>query len=178
MKRTVAREIAVHMVFAMGFSGRTAEETLEHHLTEEQFTCFAPDETLEAQEEEFAEERYGIYLEFPNKKQEAYIRSVVTGVYDHFAELDSYISKYAIGWSFHRIPRVAAAIMRVAMYEILYRSDIPNSAAINDAVELSKSYEDEELTKFINGILGSFVRGEQIPEKDVQEIDDADDTGL
>jgi transcription antitermination factor NusB len=178
MKRTVAREIAVHMVFAMGFGGRDAEETIAHHLTKEQFACFVPDEVQEALEEEFTEERTSIYLEFPDKKQEEYIRSVVTGVYEHFAELDSYISKYAIGWSFHRIPRVTAAIMRVAMYEILYRSDIPNGAAINDAVELSKSYEDEELTKFINGILGSFVRGEQIPEKGIQEIDDADDTGV
>jgi transcription antitermination factor NusB len=178
MKRTVARELAVHMVYAMGFGGRDAEETLAHHLTEEQFAYFLPDEVQEALEEEFPDDRHKIYQEFPGKKQEEYICSVVSGVYEHFAELDEYISRYAIGWSFHRIPRVAAAIMRVAMYEILYRSDIPNGAAINDAVELSKSYEDEELSKFINGILGSFVRGEQIPEKDILEIDDADSTGL
>jgi len=178
MKRTVARELAVHMVYTMGFAGRNAEETLAHHLTKEQFACFAPDEAQEVLEEEFPEERSGIYHEFPDKKQEEYIRSVVTGVFDHFAELDEYIARYAIGWNFHRIPRVAAAIMRVAMYEILYRNDIPNGATINDAVELSKSYEDEELTKFINGILGNFVRGEQIPEKDIQEISDADSSGL
>jgi len=178
MKRTVARELAVHMVYAMGFAGRDAKETLADHLTKEQFACFLPDETQEAQEEGFLEERSGIYQEFPDKRQEEYIRSVVTGVFEHYAELDEYISRYAIGWNFHRIPKVAAAIMRVAMYEILYRSDIPNAAAINDAVELSKSYEDEELSKFINGILGSFVRGEQIPEKDLLEIDDADSAGL
>ena len=50
--------------------------------------------------------------------------------------------------------------MRVAMYEVLYRDDIPNSVAINEAVEISKKYETPETVKFINGILGSFVRGE------------------
>lgn len=150
MKRSIARELAMHMVYTMGFASRTAQEVLEEHLNEEQFSCFALDEPL--------------YEEFPDERQERYIRQVVEGVYTHFAELDDYIARYAIGWSFQRIPRVAASIMRVAMYEILYCDDVPNSAAINEAVELSKYYEDEELTKFINGILGSFVRGEQIPD--------------
>ena len=71
-----------------------------------------------------------------------------------------YIARYARGWSFERIPLVASAIMRVAMFEVLYRSDIPNSVAINEAVEIAKKYETPETVKFINGILGSFVRGE------------------
>lgn len=78
--------------------------------------------------------------------------------------MDGYIEKYAVGWKFSRIGRVASAIMRVAMYEILYMPDVPNAAAINDAVEIAKGYEDEETVKFINGILGSFVRGENIPD--------------
>lgn len=50
--------------------------------------------------------------------------------------------------------------MRVAMYEVLYCDDIPNSVAINEAVEIAKKYETPETVKFINGILGSFVRSE------------------
>ena len=60
---------------------------------------------------------------------------------------------------------MAAAIMRVAMYEILYMPDIPAAAAINEAVELSKHYEAPETASFINGILGAFVRGELPPER-------------
>ena len=82
------------------------------------------------------------------------------GVGSHGAELDGYIEKYARGWSFSRIDRVASAIMRVAMYEILYMPDIPNKAAINEAVEIAKGYVDDDVVKFINGILGSFVRAE------------------
>ena len=55
---------------------------------------------------------------------------------------------------------MASAIMRVAMYEIMYMPDVPNGAAVNEAVEIAKNYEDEETAKFINGILGSFVREE------------------
>lgn len=53
--------------------------------------------------------------------------------------------------------------MRVAMYEILYMQDIPNGAAINEAVEIAKKYETPETVKFINGILGSFAAGRDLP---------------
>ena len=101
----------------------------------------------------------------PNTKQEAYIRRLVSGVAEHAAELDADIEKYAQGWRFERISLVAAAIMRVAMYEILYMADIPQGAAISEAVTIAKKYETPEVAKFINGILGSFARGE-VKEKD------------
>ena len=82
------------------------------------------------------------------------------GVHDHGAELDDYISRYAVGWSFARIPRMASAIMRTAMYEVLYMPEVPNAAAINAAVEIAKGYEPVEVVSFLNGILGSFVRAE------------------
>ena len=59
----------------------------------------------------------------------------------------------ARGWSFDRIPLVASAIMRVAMYEVLYRSDIPNGVAINEAVEIAKKYSGEQAASFVNGVL-------------------------
>ena len=101
-----------------------------------------------------------LYAQYPNKKQEAYIRALVLGVHDHGAELDDYISRYAVGWSFARIPRMASAIMRTAMYEVLYMPEVPNAAAINAAVEIAKGYEPVEVVSFLNGILGSFVRAE------------------
>ena len=55
---------------------------------------------------------------------------------------------------------MAAAIMRTAMYEVLYMPDIPNAAAINEAVEIAKKYESAEVVSFVNGILGTFVRTE------------------
>ena len=84
----------------------------------------------------------------------------MSGVAEHAAELDADIEKYAKGWRFERISLVASAIMRVAMYEMLYMADIPAGVAINEAVEIAKHYESPEVVKFINGILGSFARGE------------------
>ena len=54
--------------------------------------------------------------------------------------------------------------MRVAMYEVLYMQDIPDKVAVNEAVELAKKYEEKETVSFINGVLGSFVRKELMPE--------------
>ncbi|MBQ2739034.1 MAG: transcription antitermination factor NusB [Oscillibacter sp.] len=146
MVRNTAREIAIHLSYELSFTDKTVEQLLDERLTAETFEALAQEDEL--------------YLEAPNAKQAEYIRRLVSGVDEHAAELDGYISKYAKGWSFSRIPLVASAIMRVAMYEILYMPDVPNGAAINEAVEIAKKYETPETVKFINGILGSFVRQE------------------
>ena len=74
--------------------------------------------------------------------------------------LDGYVEKYAKGWKFDRISRTALAAMKVAMFEVMYMPEIPNAVAINEAVELAKKYDEPETVKFVNGLLGSFSRGE------------------
>jgi len=120
MTRTAAREIAVHFTFELGFTGQTAEALLAQAMNRTTFASIGEEEPL--------------YSEYPNETQRAYISALVKGVYEHAPELDEYISRYAIGWNFARLNRVAVAIMRVAMYEILYMQDIPNAAAINEGL--------------------------------------------
>lgn len=144
MTRTNAREIAIHFIFELGFSKESAQSLLEEFLTPDAFERLGVEEPL--------------YAQFPGPKQKAYIEELVTGVYQHTQELDGYIERYAQGWRFARIDRVAVAVMRASMYEILYMPDIPNSASINEAVEIAKGYESQEACAFINGILGTFVR--------------------
>lgn len=163
MTRSNAREIAVHMIFELGFGNQSAEELLSTEMTPERFAQIGEEEPL--------------YAQFPNEKQAQYIRNLVRGTFAHGPELDDYISRYAVGWSFERIPRMAAAIMRTAMYEVLYMPDIPNAAAINAAVEIAKGYETPEVVSFINGILGTFVRAEfqdtpPKPEKGAERAED------
>ena len=146
MTRNTAREIAMHLAYELSFTDLPVEDFLGQQLSAERFAALAPE--------------HPIYEERPNTKQEAYIRRLVSGVSEHAAELDADIEKYAKGWRFERISLVASAIMRLAMYEILYMPEIPNGAAINEAVEIAKKYETPETVKFINGILGSFARGE------------------
>ena len=151
MTRSTAREIAMHLAYQLSFTDLPVEEFLEEQLDAERF------EELSAED--------ALYADKPNAKQEENIRRLVGGVAEHAAELDADIEKYAKGWRFERISLVASAIMRVAMYEILYMADIPQGAAISEAVEIAKKYETPEVAKFINGILGSFARGE-VKEKD------------
>lgn len=93
-----------------------------------------------------------------DEADEAYVQAVVAGVHSHAEELDELIAKSAVGWSIDRIARVDLSILRVAVYEMLHRSDVPTGAAINEAVELAKRYCGEKSSAFINGILGTIAK--------------------
>ena len=149
MIRNVAREIAMHLSYELSFTDLTADELLQERLSSDHFEDLAPE--------------YEVYGKLPGPSQRAYICKLVKGIADHSYELDQYIEKYAVGWKFQRIPLVASAVMRLAMYEILYMPEIPNAASVNEAVEIAKKYETPETVKFINGILGAFVR-QELPE--------------
>ncbi len=143
MNRKTAREIAMHIIFASGFQ---TVEVLADCLDAERFKAISDD--------------CPAYASPPDDSQREYISRLVSGVLDHALELDSYIEKYSIGWKYGRISRVASSIMRLCMFEVLYMPDIPDSASINEAVDLAKKYETEDAAAFINGILGSFIRKE------------------
>lgn len=77
------------------------------------------------------------------------------GAEEKLTEIDAEIEKYAIGWKKSRISRVALAILRLALYEMLFEGEIPVSVSINEAVELAKKYGGDEDASFVNGLLGS-----------------------
>lgn len=88
-----------------------------------------------------------------------YVEQINGGVNAHQTEIDTLISKYSVDWAIERIARVDLSILRVAIYEMLYRKeDVPAGAAINEAVELAKRYGGERSYAFINGILGSVAK--------------------
>ncbi len=88
---------------------------------------------------------------------DVYLRSVVSGVTDKKSEIDALIEENAVGWKLQRLSGVTLAIMRVAVYEMLYIDDVPFSVAINEAVELAKKYDHDKSPKFINGILNTIA---------------------
>jgi len=148
MTRSQLREIAMHISFALGANPRPVRELLDQLLDKSYYKSLGEEDEL--------------YTDYPSKKQIAYLERMAEGLGEHLVELDFYIEKYARGWKVGRISRVAVAIMRVAMFEVLYLPEIPGSVAINEAVEMAKKYEDPDTVSFINGILGSFIREEQI----------------
>jgi len=149
MTRTAARQLAIQLSFALNAGSDMGPDEF---FEEEYFRALPSEDT--------------VFAEVPDEKQMEYIRQLVKGIYDFRLELDDIISRYAQGWKISRISRTALAVLRCALYELRYMPDIPVAAAINEAVELAKGYDEPETVSFINGILGSYVRdqGVELPE--------------
>ena len=146
MKRTTARELAIQLSFAAAASGVAPEQMLDSFFDREHY------ESLGAEQE--------IFAEYPDEKQMDYIRRLLCFVTEKQEEIDGYIERYSHGWKPDRISRTALAVLRCAISEILYMDDIPNAAAINEAVALDKNYDEPDTVSFVNGVLGGFMRGE------------------
>lgn len=89
-----------------------------------------------------------------------YAKELYYGVTENKDKLDEIISSFSNGWKIARIPKVNISILRLAIYEMKYVESVPNSVAINEAVELAKKYSSKEDASFINGILGAYSRSE------------------
>ena len=93
-----------------------------------------------------------------------YAQELVLGVRDHLAEIDAHIQSAAREWPLQQMARIDKNILRLAIYEILFNNTVPAKAAINEAVELAKSFGSETSSRFINGVLGTiFNRAQQQP---------------
>lgn len=128
MSRPIAREAAMQLIFEQIFGGEGETQTLVDLI----------DYT-------------------PEGKDQAYIDMVVNGVRNHAAELDAEIASCLRGWTIARLSRVDLAILRLAVFEMKH-TDLPAAVAINEAVELTRKYSQEESCSFINGVLGTISR--------------------
>ena len=97
-------------------------------------------------------------IESRNLKTSAFVERSVNGIFDHLEQIDELISDCSIGWKLNRIPRVSLAVMRICVYEMLFESDIPVSASINEAVELVKKYGGDGDPSYVNGVLGAVAK--------------------
>lgn len=133
MNRNEAREQAFTLLFSEIFSGDSSAESIVD----------AAALSGEYQENEFT-------------------LRLLRGVIDKKTELDSLIeSKLAGGWKLERLPKTTLAVLRLAVYEIMFCDDIPDAVSINEAVELVKKYGAEKDYMFVNGILGNISRGKE-----------------
>jgi len=97
----------------------------------------------------------------PEGDDQAYIDRVLAGVAEHADALDELIARYSPSREIGRIARVDLCILRVALYEMRYDDDTPESVVINEAVELAKRFSEPSSARFINGVLGAISRGEK-----------------
>jgi transcription antitermination protein NusB len=84
-----------------------------------------------------------------------YATQIVSGITELHAEIDERIASFSHKWSIERMPAVDRAILRVAVWEILFNQEVPDPVAISEAVELAKEYSTEESGLFVNGLLSA-----------------------
>ncbi len=84
---------------------------------------------------------------------EAFSADVVSGVGRHRDDLDEIIRRYAKGWALERMPVIDRTLLRMSVYELAHRPDVPTAAVISEAVELAKRYSTDDSHKFVNGML-------------------------
>lgn len=131
MKRRKAREHALQILFQLDVrKDKPSAAILKHFWAE-----YNSDDEIKA----FAEE-------------------IVKGTYKHLSEIDDLIRKCAKNWSLDRMAVVDRNVLRLAVYEILHRMDIPTSVTINEAIEIAKKYGTDESGAFVNGILDRVAR--------------------
>lgn len=128
MKRQEAREIAFAVVFEKEINGNGVDEILEN--ANDCRDIIADD----------------------------YVLEVSNGVFDNIDEIDEIIKSNIKGWSIDRLSKVTLALLRLAIFEIKYMSDIPSGVSVNEAVELCKKYGGEDDFAYLNGVLGSVVK--------------------
>ncbi len=88
----------------------------------------------------------------------AYTVELVEGVAAHRERIDELLGRYAEGWTVERMPGVDRAVLRLGIFELLWRDDVPDAVAIDEAVELAKTLSTDESPRFVNGVLGRILR--------------------
>jgi len=138
MKRKEAREQVVALLFETEF--KTDENTAEV---------------------------YAISVENREIPTDDYIKRAYFGVYENKEKIDELLGTHSNGWKTHRLSKLSRSVMRLAVYEMLFEEDIPYSVSINEAIELTKKYDDPKARAFVNGVLNS-VKNELEAEKNKQ----------
>ena len=153
MSRKLAREIAFKIVFSNNFQFEDVE-SLDTNEIEESRKVQLLENLIEDRNSEEDTKNVNDDISSEDKK---YIAEVTQGIAEKLEELDEKIKPYLKGWTMDRIAKTDLAILRLAVYEIFYREDIPYKVSINEAVELAKAFCDDASPAFINGVLAGVV---------------------
>ena len=93
-----------------------------------------------------------------------FVEDIVAGVSDHQTDIDAIIAPAAPEWPVEQIAKIDKIILRIGVYELMIKRDVPPKVAINEAVELAKTFGGENSSKFINGVLGTIYRNSEFYE--------------
>jgi transcription antitermination protein NusB len=153
--RSLARILALQVLFEADSTDHPPEEILERRLSETpprmEGTQLLGDQAFDLSD--FLDELEDVVMVPPESAQ--YARRLVRGVSAHPAELDAIIAAAAPNWPMDQMAKVDKNILRLAIQEVQFDTDVPLKAAINEAVELGKRFGSESSSRFINGVLGT-----------------------
>lgn len=131
--RHLARTIAMQSLFLWDFKGRQ-EKDLDNTV-KNVFANFAP-----------------------KFDDHGFVKNLIKGVMAHLPEIDEYIARYATEWPLDQITIVDRNILRIGVFELIFNDDIPAKVAINEAIEIAKTFGSESSGKFVNGVLGAIYK--------------------
>lgn len=139
MRRTEARELAFKLIYSLEIQKNMEEEQIEIFFEENEIT---------------------------NNEEKEFIKTIFEGLINNKSEIEELIqSNLKEKWTIDRISKIDLAILKVAIYELIY-SKVPYKVVINEAVELAKKYGDDSSKSFVNGILASIVKDKKIAEEE------------
>ncbi len=139
--RHLARTLAMQTLFLWDFNGKKDKDVSK--IAKEVFLNFAP-----------------------NFDDHGFVRSLIEGVINHLEEIDKYIIKHATEWPLNQITIVDRNILRIGVYELVFDPSIPARVAINEAIEIAKTFGGASSGKFVNGVLGAiYARNPDIEER-------------
>ncbi len=141
MGRRASREAAMKLLYQLEFQKDDKKEQISIALEDESFT----------------------------QKDKQYIEDIIDGVHNNIELIDSVIENKATGWKIGRLSKIDLSILRIGIYEILKRDDIPYSVSVNEAVELAKKYSNEDAGAFVNGLLAKVTKDGQITNEQAKE---------
>jgi N utilization substance protein B len=108
--------------------------------------------------------QYFLDLKAAHKEAAAFAEELARGASEHLKEIDALITQQSKNWDFKRLNSVDRALMRLGVFELIHRADIPAEVTLNECIELAKGYGSEESPAFVNGILDQ-IRKEHAPAK-------------
>ncbi len=172
-KRRTAREMAVQMLYQGDLGESTAPQIFNSFDLSEYVAQEAAREKKPAKAAAGAEMRKVVDVEadradYARRRQRVeeafhYAQALVRGALDHRDEIDTLIRSQADNWRLERMPAVDRNILRLAVYEMLFESDIPKLVVVDEAIELAKKFGSEQSGRFINGLLDGLLKQHSFP---------------
>ena len=116
--------------------------------------------------------QYNLQEFSPNLKDTSFVRRLLDGAFKFMPEIEAYIRKYAPEWPLEQITIIDRNILRLGIFELMFSNEVPSKVAINESIELAKTFGGPSSGKFVNGVLGAIYEQEKKPSELAEGIDE------